>query len=125
MLQPTTGNFGLLGPGFAGPIDPMSRPCVALSFSFVLSAGPLALSACGEEPNAESATSETGDGDGDQGDGDGDGDALRPNWHQDIAPLVHANCLGCHVDGSIAPFSLETYEAAAIWSALMNDAVAD
>jgi hypothetical protein len=91
----------------------------------------LALSACGEDPaNTESNTSETtgdgdGDGDGDGGDGDGDTSALRPNWHQDVAPLVYTNCVGCHIDGSIAPFSLETYEQAAPWGALMRDAVAD
>jgi hypothetical protein len=38
--------------------------------------------------------------------GQGDGDALRPNWHQDIAPLVYENCVGCHYEGGIGPFAL-------------------
>jgi hypothetical protein len=75
--------------------------------------------------DAEAGEAETGDGDGDPGDGDGDGQAARPNWHQDIAPLVYDNCVGCHVDAGIAPFSLETYDQAAPWAALMNDVVAD
>ncbi|PRQ08513.1 hypothetical protein ENSA7_17990 [Enhygromyxa salina] len=64
----------------------------------------------------------SGDGDGD---GDGDGEALRPNWHEDIAPLVYGTCVGCHYDGGIAPFALETYEQAAPWAGLMSEAVND
>jgi hypothetical protein len=40
-----------------------------------------------------------------------------PTWHADIAPLVAERCAGCHVDGGIAPFSLQTYEQAKMWSA--------
>lgn len=61
----------------------------------------------------------TGDGDGDTG--DGDGDALRPNWHEDIAPLVTEACQGCHSDGGIAPFAMLDYQQTAPWSALMAD----
>lgn len=42
------------------------------------------------------------------------GDA--PTWHQDIAPLVTQRCTGCHQDGGISPFSLQTYEQAKKWS---------
>ena len=114
----------------ACPIAPMSRPYTGLPCSLALLSA-LALSACGSDPDEPAdENGETGDGDGDPGDGDGDGDpgdgdgdALRPNWHQDIAPLVHENCMGCHADGGIAPFSLETYEAAAPWGALIDDQV--
>lgn len=34
----------------------------------------------------------------------------RPNWHEDVAPLVAAHCVNCHTAGGIAPFSMETYE---------------
>jgi len=34
-------------------------------------------------------------------------------WHQDIAPLVAEHCVGCHTEGGIGPFSLESYEEAA------------
>jgi len=32
-----------------------------------------------------------------------------PTWHQDVAPIVAENCAGCHTDGKIAPFTLDTY----------------
>jgi hypothetical protein len=79
-----------------------------------------------------SASTSPGDGDGDSGDGDGapgDGDgepsALRPNWHQDIAPLVTSACQGCHIDGGIAPFSMMTYAQTAPWAPFMATNVED
>jgi hypothetical protein len=49
---------------------------------------------------------------------------LRPNWHEDIAPIVHARCVGCHDDGSLAPFSLRDYADAASWATLVAEVVA-
>jgi len=46
--------------------------------------------------------------------GSSSGDA--PTWYADIAPLVSEHCLGCHTDGGIAPFSLESYALAKMWS---------
>lgn len=43
-------------------------------------------------------------------------------WHQDVAPLVAANCAGCHTDTGIAPFSLTDYDSAAPFASLMADA---
>lgn len=43
----------------------------------------------------------------------------RPNWHEDIAPLVTKNCLACHSAGGIAPFSLETYESSKGFAGVM------
>jgi hypothetical protein len=40
------------------------------------------------------------------------GDPSAPTWHQDIAPLVTQRCSGCHEEGGIAPFPLQTYEQA-------------
>ncbi|EDM77159.1 hypothetical protein PPSIR1_30791 [Plesiocystis pacifica SIR-1] len=53
------------------------------------------------------------------------GEDLRPNWHQDVAPLVAEACGGCHLAGGIAPFSLEDYASASPWAGLMADAVED
>ena len=39
-----------------------------------------------------------------------------PTWHADIAPLVAGHCQGCHQDGGISPFSLQTYAQAKMWS---------
>lgn len=46
-------------------------------------------------------------------------EAGRPNWHEDIAPLVNKSCLMCHAAGGIAPFSLDTYESAKGFAGLM------
>jgi hypothetical protein len=44
-----------------------------------------------------------GDGAGGTGDGAGDsGSAGGPTWHQDVAPVVVANCTGCHAPGGVA-----------------------
>jgi len=43
-------------------------------------------------------------------------DGATPTWHADIAPLVAGRCQGCHQDGGISPFSLETYAQAKMWS---------
>jgi hypothetical protein len=40
-------------------------------------------------------------------------------WHQDIAPLVTAKCVGCHNDKGIAPFSMERYEDVVAWAGAM------
>jgi hypothetical protein len=38
--------------------------------------------------------------------------AQPATWHRDVAPLVQEKCGGCHVEGGIAPFSLQTYTEA-------------
>jgi hypothetical protein len=87
------------------------------------------------QPASDTRAETDGDGDGDgngdgdghgdgDGDGDGDGEALRPNWHQDIAPLVHGSCAGCHATDGVAPFALETYAQASAWASLMDQAIA-
>jgi hypothetical protein len=40
-------------------------------------------------------------------------------WHQDVAPIVHQHCVGCHSPGGIAPFSLEAYTDAGPISGFM------
>ena len=41
---------------------------------------------------------------------DTSGEAVRPNWHEDIAPLVAVHCATCHVTGGIGPYPMEDYE---------------
>lgn len=41
-------------------------------------------------------------------------------WHQDIAPLVSEKCGGCHSEGGIAPFAVETYQQAHTWASKMD-----
>lgn len=72
----------------------------------------------GTDPDAGD---ETGTDEADTDGGETHGEALRPNWHQDVAPLVADACRSCHTDGGIAPFSMDTYDEAAPWSALMAE----
>lgn len=46
-------------------------------------------------------------------------------WSHDIAPLVADKCMGCHVSGGIAPFSMESYAQAKPFAAQMAQAVED
>jgi copper type II ascorbate-dependent monooxygenase-like protein len=46
-----------------------------------------------------------------------------PTYHRDIAPLVQEKCGGCHVEGGIAPFPLQTYEQAFTMRYAMQAAV--
>ena len=62
-----------------------------------------------------------GDGDGDSN-SDSDGEALRPNWHQDVAPLVTEACASCHTQGGVAPFTMDNYEQTWPWATLMAEA---
>ncbi len=43
----------------------------------------------------------------------------RTTWHQDVAPIVHKRCVGCHTAGGIAPFSLRSFDDAGPIAALM------
>jgi hypothetical protein len=51
--------------------------------------------------------------------------SVRPNWHEDIAPLAAANCQSCHSAGGIAPFAMTTYEETKPWAPVMAIAVMD
>jgi len=42
----------------------------------------------------------------------------------DVAPIMEAHCVECHQDGGVAPFRLDTYEAAAQWAGPSATAVA-
>lgn len=40
-------------------------------------------------------------------------------YNQHIRPLINANCLACHQDGGVAPFSLNNYTEAKPWAGMM------
>ncbi len=72
----------------------------------------------GEEtatPSGEAESEGAGESEG--------GEALRPSWHEDVAPLVYRSCVGCHYDGGIGPFALDTYERAAPWGPVLDEVV--
>ncbi|HVH43091.1 MAG TPA: hypothetical protein VM925_12140 [Labilithrix sp.] len=45
-----------------------------------------------------------------------------PTYAEDVAPILMSNCVGCHREGGIAPFSLLTYEQAKAQAAAIKDA---
>jgi hypothetical protein len=47
-----------------------------------------------------------------------------PTFYKDVLPLTQAQCAGCHSAGGIAPFALDTFEAAKPMAAAMASAVA-
>lgn len=46
-------------------------------------------------------------------------------WHADVQPLYAERCGSCHTEGGIAPFSLDTREAAIEWGEATKIALAD
>lgn len=67
------------------------------------------------------ASSGTSDGSGDTTEGVADetgttGDAAAVTFWDDVAPLLYSECVACHREGGIGPFSLETYADAAPWA---------
>ncbi len=76
-----------------------------------MSAVAVAVAACGNNPLG-------GDG------GTGGGSASNaPTYYKDVLPITQVSCNGCHGAGGIAPFALDSYEAARLKAPLMADAV--
>lgn len=71
----------------------------------------VALAACGGEPHDDPT--------------DPDSETPRPDWHHDVAPILHARCVGCHRQAGVAPFTLEDYAAAASWAELLTQVIVD
>jgi hypothetical protein len=73
----------------------------------------LLLTACGGSSDEPAST---GGSAGSSTTGGSSSSADAPTWYADVAPLVAGHCQGCHREGGIAPFSLQTYEQAKMWS---------
>ncbi len=92
----------------------------------LLTAAVLILSACVVPSGGDGGSgggAATGGGGAATGGGAGGGSASGPTWYKDVLPVVQARCLGCHVNGGIAPFPLDSYAAASAMSGAMADAV--
>jgi mono/diheme cytochrome c family protein len=48
-----------------------------------------------------------------------------PTFTRDVAPVLYANCVGCHRPGEIAPMSLLTYAEVRPWAQAISRRVAD
>ena len=85
----------------------------------------------GSESAETDPTGSTGEGDGDgDGDGDasstGDGDgeaALETTYWKDTKAILDAKCVGCHIDGGIGPFALETWEQVEALAPILGDSI--
>ncbi|HWB82223.1 MAG TPA: hypothetical protein VG755_44975 [Nannocystaceae bacterium] len=71
----------------------------------------LLLAACSTDDPAQSD-----DDDGADTSSSDDGTAQRVRFHEDVAPILAASCNGCHQEGGVAPFALDSYDAAVQWS---------
>ncbi len=82
-----------------------------------MSAAAVFLAACGTGP-----ITGTGGGTGGSG-GGGTFTGPAPTYYKDVLPITQVSCNNCHVAGGIAPFTLDSYEAAKLKAPLMADAV--
>lgn len=50
---------------------------------------------------------------------DAPGEPAGPTYWQDVQPILHTHCSSCHVDGGIAPFALDSADAATSMAGLL------
>lgn len=62
--------------------------------------------------DGDSAGDTSGDSEGDAGTGGGTGVGAVPTFHEDIAPILAAQCQDCHQSAGAGPFDLITYDDA-------------
>src|SRR5688500_2497413 len=82
----------------------------------------LLFSACKDDPDAEPNDSSDG---GSADESSSTGAVAAITYWQDLAPVIMDNRAGCHTDGGIAPFALDSYEAAAPWAGIAARSVAN
>jgi hypothetical protein len=56
-------------------------------------------------------------------DGGDDDPPTGPTWYGEVAPLLAEHCMGCHREGGVGPFSMESYDVAAPIAPMMLEAV--
>lgn len=53
------------------------------------------------------------------------GEPAGPTYHDEVSRIVQANCVMCHRDGGIAPFSLESYAAVSRYAPMIDVMVSE
>ena len=48
-----------------------------------------------------------------------------PTYHRDVAPILQRRCVVCHIPGTAAPFSLQTFDEAASHAEMMAEVAVD
>ncbi|MEX1032812.1 MAG: redoxin domain-containing protein [Cellvibrionaceae bacterium] len=46
-----------------------------------------------------------------------------PDYSKDVAPILKENCAGCHVEGGIGPFAMNSYEMVRGWAPMVREVV--
>jgi hypothetical protein len=57
------------------------------------------------------------------GDANSEEDTDTPTWYADVKPLMETHCVGCHQEGSVGTFSLDTLDSVSLISEYVADAV--
>ncbi|MGQ0507353.1 MAG: monooxygenase [Myxococcaceae bacterium] len=60
---------------------------------------------------------------GDAGLDDVQGDGGTMTWYRDVLPIAQERCMGCHVEGGVAPFAMSSYAQVKNWQAAMASSV--
>ncbi len=47
--------------------------------------------------------------------------AAKVTFARDVAPILNQNCVSCHRTGDVAPFALDNYAQAKVWSSAIKD----
>jgi Copper type II ascorbate-dependent monooxygenase, C-terminal domain len=79
--------------------------------------------ACRDHDDPDADADDSSDG-GSADEGSSTGAVAAITYWQDLAPVIMDRCAGCHTEGGIAPFALDSYDAAAPWAASAAQAVA-
>lgn len=107
LIRRATGDIGPGGRPEARAARPRERSALAAGGALALLLSTAA--GCG---GGDAATGGSGAG-GDAGTGgSGAGSSQSAQFYRDIKPVFDAKCNSCHLEGGIAPFPLDTYEAA-------------
>ena len=93
-----------------------ARLCSLLCFAILLPA-------CGDDGSDETLTegsTAATSTDPTPTSGDTGEPASRPNWHEDVAPVVAEHCGSCHYDACIAPISMASYAGLKPWATAIS-----
>ena len=83
-------------------------------------AAALVLAGCGSTGEGDTPAVQATSGDAGSS---ADAAPAGPTWHQEVKPIVDRRCVPCHSEGGIAPFALDSYQAAQPLAAVMGVAI--
>jgi hypothetical protein len=102
----------------------MSSPAVRASLPLLL------LAACGDPPEADATAADASTGasastaDPTTSPTTGAVDPAAVTYYEDVRPVLARHCVACHQDAGVAPFALDSHEAAAPFAAMIAESAA-